>query len=310
MGQQLSLYSQWFPPTSRFSVDDIPDLTSRVMIVTGGNTGIGKETVRALLEHNATVYLAARSQDRAEAAIDELETDTGKRAIFLELDLAEKASIRRAAKEFLSKEKELHVLFNNGGVMWPPKDQLTKDDYDLQWGVNIVAPFLLTKLLMPALIAGIRSSYDGKARVVTTSSMGAYFDVIHWNTFRPGPDRDKLSIESLYYQSKHAVVIFARELARRYGHLGIIATSCNPGNLDTELLRHTSPIVRFLTRPLLYPVSYGALTQLWAGTSDETVDYNGKFLIPWARLGECRPETRDPEIGVRLWEWLEGETSD
>ena len=87
-----------------------------------------------------------------------------------------------------------------------------------------------------------------------------------------------------------------------------------------------------LQRPLLYPVSYGALTQLWAGTSDETVDYNGKvshgtpfsipwnkrdmndvffqFLIPWARLGECRPETRDPEIGVRLWEWLEGETSD
>lgn len=114
MGQQLSLYSQWFPPTSRFSVDDIPDLTSRVMIVTGGNTGIGKETVRALLAHNATIYLAARSQDRAEAAIDELETDTGKRAIFLELDLSEKASIRRAAKEFLSKEKELHVLFNNG----------------------------------------------------------------------------------------------------------------------------------------------------------------------------------------------------
>lgn len=96
-----------------------------------------------------------------------------------------------------------NIVNCSSGVMWPPKDQLTKDDYDLQWGVNIVAPFLLTKLLMPALIAGIRSSYDGKARVVTTSSMGAYFDVIHWNTFRPGPDRDKLSIESLYYQSKH-----------------------------------------------------------------------------------------------------------
>ncbi len=144
---------QSFPPKSKFSVDDIPDLAGRVVIVTGawnpfqaldafradvfalggGNVGIGYETVKvresfqnvpdtelrptatlqALLQHGAKVYLAARSKEKAETAIASLKEATGKEAIFLELDLSSLSSVKKAADEFLRKETELHILFNN-----------------------------------------------------------------------------------------------------------------------------------------------------------------------------------------------------
>ncbi|EIM88722.1 NAD-P-binding protein [Stereum hirsutum FP-91666 SS1] len=310
MGQHTSsLLSQSLPPKSRFTEDDIPDLTGRVAIVTGGNTGIGKETVRALLSHNATVYLAARSESKAKEAIRDLSIKTGgKEAIFLELDLAELASVKRAVKVFSSRETELHMLFNNGGVMWPDVSLLTKDGYDLQWGTNVIGHYLLTKLLIPSLQEGAKSSPDKHARVVFTSSSAAYFDTIHWDTFKPSQERDKLGTYGLYAQSKHGNVVIANEFARRYAKDGIVTTSCNPGNLKSDLQRHLNPISHFLLNLILYPVQYGALTQLWAATSPDTVDLNGKFLIPWARVGECRAEAYDPEVGRRLWEYLEEET--
>lgn len=94
------IYDQSRPPKPKFSVDDIPDLTGKVIIVTGGNTGVGKETVKALLSKNANVYMASRSKTKAEQAIADLKTQTGKEAIFLELDLADLKSVKRAAEEF------------------------------------------------------------------------------------------------------------------------------------------------------------------------------------------------------------------
>jgi retinol dehydrogenase-12 len=82
--------------------------------------------------------MAARSKDRAEATIEELRRSTGKEAIWLELDLADLASVRKAVSSFMSQESNLHLLFNNAGVMWTPLDMLTKDGYDLQWGTNVV----------------------------------------------------------------------------------------------------------------------------------------------------------------------------
>lgn len=124
MGSSLSVlqyipavYRQSFPPKPQFTTEQMPDLTGQVMIVTGGNTGIGRETVKALLQHNAKVYMATRSKARADTAIRELKEQTGKEAIFLELDLASLRSVRKAAEEFRSKEQELHVLFNNAWVL-------------------------------------------------------------------------------------------------------------------------------------------------------------------------------------------------
>ncbi|KAJ8488637.1 hypothetical protein ONZ51_g3428 [Trametes cubensis] len=117
-----NVYTQLLPPPkARWGVADIPDLTGKVMIVTGGNAGIGRETVKALLLHNAKVYMASRNEEKALAAITQLERETGRRAIFLKLDLANLSSVKAAAQEFMSKETKLHVLFNNGGVTYPPR---------------------------------------------------------------------------------------------------------------------------------------------------------------------------------------------
>ncbi|KAG6808463.1 hypothetical protein H0H92_004035, partial [Tricholoma furcatifolium] len=185
---------------SAFSVDDIPDLAGRVMIVTGANTG--KETAKALLAHNAKVYIAARNKEKTEAAIEDLKAATGKEAIFLKVDLADLPSIKAGAEEFLSKEKELHVLFNNGGVMIPPIELLTEQGYDLQFGTNVLGHFYLTKLLLPALLAGAKSSSDGKARVVNTSSSAHMSGALDFNTFKDSPKRKKTASFTLYAQSK------------------------------------------------------------------------------------------------------------
>ncbi|TFY69199.1 hypothetical protein EVJ58_g553 [Rhodofomes roseus] len=119
-------------------MDQMPDLTGQVMLVTGGNAGLGKETVKALLEHNAKVYMGARDEQKARAAIEELKEKTGKEAVFLELNLANLASVKKSAEDFLSKEKQLHVLFNNAGVTCMPIEWVTDDGYDLTFGTNVV----------------------------------------------------------------------------------------------------------------------------------------------------------------------------
>jgi len=95
---------QSFPPRPTWGTDDIPDLTGKVILVTGGNTGVGKETVKQLLAHNAKVYLAARSAQKANEAIEELKNEMGKKAIFLQLDLSDLLAVRKSAQEFLLKE--------------------------------------------------------------------------------------------------------------------------------------------------------------------------------------------------------------
>lgn len=294
----------WFSGKPRWTPAQIQDLTGKVVIVTGGSSGIGKEIVKELLLHNAKVYLASRNPEKTERVIKELTEATGKTAVFLELDLGDLRSVKAAAEEFLSKEKTLDILFNNGGVMLAPHDMVTVQGYDYQFGVNVLGHFYLTKLLLSALL-----SVEGKARVVTTSSSAIFLNLGHeilFETLRDGPARKRKSPADLYIQSKVGDAMFALELARRYGDQGIISISLNPGNLKTDLDRHAklgvSIILWFL---LLWPATWGAWTSLWAATSPENEDANGKFMIPWCREGAMTKIARDPESGEKLWVWME-----
>ncbi|KAG6849931.1 hypothetical protein H0H93_003460 [Arthromyces matolae] len=282
MGNAWSYFTQAYPPSPTFSVDDIPDLTGRVVIVTGANT----------------VYIAARNKQKTEEAIKDLKDSTGKEAIFLHVDLADLPTIKAGAEDFLR------------GVMTPPIEDLTKQGYDLQFGTNVLGHFYLTKLLLPALISGAKSSPDGKARVVNTSSSGHMSGFLDFNTFKDSPKRRKYLSFSLYAQSKFGNVVFAQELARRYEDQGIVSTSLNPGNLRSDLQRHMPTIIASITRSLIYPTPYGALTQLYAGTTAAGAELNGKYLIPWARIGAAIPATQDPELGKQLWNWAEEQVAD
>ncbi|KAH7872559.1 NAD-P-binding protein, partial [Lentinula edodes] len=310
MGNSGSYIAQSFPPSSKFMVRDIPDLSGWIIIVTGGNTGIGYEIIKAVLLKNAKVYMATRSSEKAAVAIARLKVETGgKEAIFLELDLASLSSIRNAANDFKQKESALHVLFNNGGVMNTPIQFLTTDGYDLQFGTNVIGHYVLFKELLTPLLAGAQSSQDKKARIVNMSSSAQMFiDTIHFDTIKDTPKRRKLGSAKLYMQSKLANIVLSNEIGRRYSSEGLVSISLNPGNIRTDLQRHTPSAFMLLFGWLFSPASLGALTPLYAGVSSASGDLNGKYLIPRARIGKMRPEASDLSVGEKLWKWLEDET--
>jgi retinol dehydrogenase-12 len=237
-----------------------------------------------LLSKNAKVYLAARSQSKAEDAIARLKAETGREALFLELDLGDLASVRACASTFLNLEERLHVLFENAsvpsphtmhrhahgapafrGIMWSSQELLTKDGYDLQFGTNVIVStpvrmhsasahhlqghFLLMRLLLPALTAASASAPTDPARVVVTSSSSAYAGALRWDTFRAGAARDKRSTQDLYNQSKLGNAVVAIEAARRFQAQNVVVTFVNPGIVKTELARNASAMqMRMIVR--------------------------------------------------------------
>ncbi|KAG2352361.1 hypothetical protein BDR07DRAFT_1437566 [Suillus spraguei] len=299
-----------FPPSTQFYASDIPDMSGKVVLVTGANSGIGKETARVLLTKNAKVYVACRDKTKGEDAIRDLKESTGKEAYFLQLNLANLRSIKASGEAFLRREPVLDVLFNNAGVMTPPVELLTDDGYDLQFGTNVLGHFYFTKIVMPALLAGAARSPDGTARIVNTSSNGHWFGSLDYNTFKDSPARKQKSAMALYGQSKMGNVLFAAEVARRYGNQGIVSTALNPGAIKTELARHNSSFFRMIANMVFHDVSFGALTQLYAGTTAEGANLNGKYLVPWARIGNTHPEGQDPQQASELWNWLEEQVKD
>ena len=136
--------------------------------------------------------------------------------------------------------------------MWSSVKDVTADGYDMQFGTNVLGHFLLTQLLLPALLKGKESSGDGHARVITISSGYAYIGHIDFDTLKDGPARQKQSTEVLYQQSKLGDILIAFELARRYGDQGIVSITLHPGILKTDLLRHTN----FLKRAALVCTLY------------------------------------------------------
>ncbi|KAH7101565.1 NAD(P)-binding protein [Auriculariales sp. MPI-PUGE-AT-0066] len=306
----MSFLSELFPPKhSPWTADAMPDQSNKVFIVTGGNSGIGRETCKHLLLKNGKVYMAARSRERAETAISELATENGgRRAVFLPLDLADLASVKVGAAQFLQGESQLHVLFNSGGVMAAPMNQLTKDGYDLQFGTNVLGHFYLTSLLLPTLIATSKAT-GVKSRIITTAAaLYRTHPRIDYDTLRDGPTRNRLDPQKLYGQSKFGNIIISNEYARRYSE-NIVAISLHPGVFHSELQRHMKPgpVMLWLMGFITVPLWMGAINQMYAGTMPEAEKYSGKYLIPWVREGNGTKELRDVGTAQQLWDWLEQE---
>ncbi|EJU00114.1 NADP-binding protein [Dacryopinax primogenitus] len=309
MGQR---FSEFLPPKTKWLPAEMPDMTGKVAIVTGGNTGIGKVTCKYLLLKNCTVYLFCRSAAKAQAAISELKAQTGKKAHFIPFDLADLHSIKSAASVFLEKEQRLDVLFNNAGFMHVPIAEVTKQGYDMAFGCMVLGHAYLTFLLLPLLTSTAKSF--GSARVVTLSSNG-HLDApkggIDYSTLKEGPVRlKKLNGWTAYMQAKWGDVVFAKELARRYGAERIVSTSLNPGVIAAELARHLT-VVPIFARLIAFPADpLGAVTQLYAGTAPEAASLNGVVFHPLGEAGPARADTDDLALGKALWEWLEEQVKD
>ncbi|KAJ7090568.1 oxidoreductase [Mycena crocata] len=301
-----SLPSMKFNPST-----DIPDLTAKVFFITGGTAGIGKESVLALAKHNPErIYFSGRDSKRAADIIAEIKSvNPTVPVVFLECDLTSLASVEKAAKQIVSESERLDVVICNAGIMNVPP-ALTKDGYEVHFGVNHVAHALFIKLLLPTLLR-TAALPDSDVRILCLTSQahrmspwgGILFDGLRTT-------QDSGLIKSLRYgQSKVANILYAAELARKYPQ--ITAVSIHPGVVRTDLLAQQTAFTRaasFLTHPfsMLTP-SEGAYNQLWAATTDKTKIVNGAFYEPVGVPGTHGRRSVDQKLASRLWDWTDKE---
>lgn len=161
-------------PAPTLTEKNLPDQSGKVFIVTGANTGIGKNLSTILYGANATVYAAGRDPTRVASAVEEMKQahpqSTGRIEI-LKLDLADLPSIKGSAEEFLSKEQRLDVLWNNAGVMMPPHGSKTQQGHELQLGTNCLGPYVFTELLKPLLEQTAATAAPNSVRVAWAGSL-------------------------------------------------------------------------------------------------------------------------------------------
>ena len=290
-----------------WSADDIPSLEGRIALVTGANSGLGLESVRALAKRGATVILACRSAQRADATKTQLLEDGCTRLDCLDLDLADLNSVQRAAETVTKRYGALDLLLNNAGVMAPPRT-LTSQGHELQFGVNHLGHMALTQKLLPLM----QDRPD--PRVVTVTSGAQYFGKIRWDDLNWSAGYDRYGA---YGQSKLANVMFALELDARLRHQNsnVCSLAAHPGIARTELQptalanggNRAEALAYRLMDPLFQSAAMGALPQLHAATAGTA--QGGEHYGPggWGGLrGEparCRiaPAALDPHQRQRLW---------
>ncbi|WFD36825.1 hypothetical protein MCUN1_003715 [Malassezia cuniculi] len=316
---QISSLSQHWPPKPKWPLSDIPDLSDRVIVVTGGNSGIGYETVAELMRHKAKVYLATRSKSRADAAIEQLRKlpDINGSVEFVELDLGDFRSIEAFAKNFAAREKRIDVLFNNAGVACT-KPTTTAQGYEAHMGINAIGTHYLTTLLLPLLKAGGVAHPDFPTRVVFTSSYMHIlappkgFDAEDPLAEKVSPPFGFNRMLQLYGLSKFCNILSARYFQRSYGSDNIIFTSVHPGAVRTNLANDANAVVSFIKD---YVVSYvmisakqGAYTQLYAGFSPGGL-IGGAYFVPYGREAATVEQGNDIKAQDAFAKWADEEVA-
>jgi retinol dehydrogenase-12 len=276
-------------------------MQGKVVVVTGGNSGIGKQAALELAGMGATVVIAARNPQKAAAAVDEIRhaTNAGDRVDTIPIDLTSFASVRAFVDAFTARHDQLDVLCNNAGLLLRER-VVTEDGHETQFQTNHLAPFLLTQLLRPQL------DKAGNARVVNVAS-GAH------NGARKGLDFDDLEWErrkyrgfSVYSATKLMNVLFTRELAKRWDGSGITTNALHPGFVASNFAKEgdygkLGNIVMPLSRPFSISVEKGALTSIYLCSSPDVEGISGQYFYK-NRVAGPSAAALDDNAAARLWE--------
>ncbi|KAI8077397.1 uncharacterized protein B0P05DRAFT_587855 [Gilbertella persicaria] len=289
-----------------FSFEKIPDLTGKVAIITGSNTGIGKVCAFEMAKKNCTIVLACRSEEKTKAVVDQIKTETGNENIeFIQLNLLRLASVKEFADAFLAKYHRLDILLNNAGVMMCPFG-LSDDGIEVQFATNHVAHHFLTMLLLPVL------EKSQPSRIINVSSMGHRipFKSLDLESIS---DPKKYNKTIQYAKSKTCNILFTRELTKRLeakGYDNVFANCNHPGAVKTDLYRHFTGIQSLVTLALnlfLITPEQGALTQLYLATSPDVEQkrIKGQYFVPFANPDKPHGVAASETAPSELWEFTE-----
>ncbi len=290
--------------TTADEVLDGIDLSGKTAFITGGASGLGMETARAMAKRGAHIIIAARDLEKGEAAAKAVTEATGNDNVdIIELDLASLESIRQCAEAANAKNEKIDLLINNAGVMACPQ-MATSDGFEMQFGTNHIGHFLLTNLLMPLVEKG------ADKRIVNLSSRGHHLDTVHFDD--PHFEQRDYEKWASYGQSKTANIMFSVGLENRLADKGIHAYAVHPGGIVTNLGRHlTEDDIAALRKRMednaaqsgkqgggFKTVEAGAATTCFAATAPEVEGKGGVYLE------DCRVAQVDddsPADGVRSY---------
>lgn len=277
----------------------------KIAIVTGANSGLGKEITIGLAKKDIKVIMACRNIDKAEDAKSEIIKSIPQADIeIMKLDLNSLKSVRKFAESYCTKYNQLDLLIENAGIMIPPFSK-TEDGFESQMGVNYFGHFLLTNLLMPTL-----NKTEG-ARITTTSSIAHENAKIDFNNLNSEISYSKIGA---YGQSKLACLMFAYELQSRLQEAGsnVIAVSAHPGVSKTNLFSHIPKLVQFIINPILplftHTPEKAALPMLYAALNENVK--GGEYFGPTGFNGmkgkpgkvDSKPQSKDKNVAKKLWE--------
>ncbi|GAA6082904.1 retinol dehydrogenase 12, partial [Tachysurus ichikawai] len=269
-------------------------LDGKTALITGGNTGIGKETALDLAARGARVILACRDVEKGEEAAAEIRTRVGGAQVEVrELDLADTYSIRVFAQRFLQEVSHLHILINNAGVMMCPYMK-TADGFEMHLGVNHLGHFLLTFLLIGVL------KRSAPSRIIVVSSLAHYFG---WIRFHDLHSQGSYNSGLAYCQSKLANVLFTKELAHKLTGLNVTVNSLHPGTVRSDLVRHSTlmSLLFALFSIFLKTAREGAQTSVYCAVAEELHSITGKHFSDCAPASVA-PQGRCDETARRLWD--------
>ena len=269
-------------------------MEGKVVLVTGGTSGIGKAAATALAELGAEVVVSGRNKERGEAAVGEIRRRSGSEKVSVMLaDLAVQAEVRGLADEFKERHDRLDVLVNNAGLIQSRRTE-TPDGIELTLAVNHLAPFLLTNLLVDLLRGSAPS------RIITVSSEARRNAQIDFDDLQ---SRRRYRAFSVYGMTKLANVLFTYELAERLRGTGVVANCVHPGGVNTNFGHNNRSFGILLFRafkPFMRAPAQGADTIVYLASSPGAGGMSGKYLMDRKEVTPAQPS--DEALQRRLWE--------